>query len=62
MIFGVLYVDTSRKFRKNPRFWAKSIFMGPDFSKKIVKFEKNFERSKKFWRKIDVNRFQMASN
>ena len=25
MIFGVLYVDTSRKFRKNPIFWAKSI-------------------------------------
>ena len=34
----MLYVDTSRKFRKNPRFWAKNI------STKFRKFRKYFYR------------------
>ena len=38
MIFGVLYVDTSRKFRKNPRFWEKSISIN------FRKFRKYFYR------------------
>ena len=39
MILGVLYVDKSRKFRKNPRFWEKNI------STIFEKFRKYFYRS-----------------
>ena len=38
MIYGVLYVDTSQKFQKNPRFWEKSI------STNFRKFRKYFYR------------------